>query len=269
MKAIYEPKGMALEYSPRACNLYRGCTHGCTYCYAPSATYRKRSEFHAEATPRSGIIEAIKVEAPKLSRDKRVLLCFTCDPYQPCDDEHKLTQQAIKIFVDNGIPFQILTKGGMRAARDFDLYARGDGVFASTVSFLDDKDRAEWEPNAAPIAERLEALQAAYALGIPTWVSIEPVIDTRQALAIIERVTPFASEIKVGKLNHHPLAKTINWSQFAIAAYDALKATGRAYLIKDALAAYLPTGKQAQWPIPEPQNIEKPGSNVQTTLMLG
>jgi len=203
---------------------------------------------------------------PKLGRDKRVLLCFTCDPYQPCDVEHELTRQVIEIFVDYGVPFQILTKGGSRAARDFDLLARGDGVFATTISFTDDWARSEWEPQAAPIPDRLETLQAAHALGIPTWVSVEPVVERVQAIELIETVAPFADEIRVGKLNHHPLATTINWSQFALDAYDALQATGRHYLIKDGLAAFLPVGKQAQWPEPPPANIGKPGPSRQTIL---
>jgi len=42
MAVIYEPKGMALEYAPLACNLYRGCQHGCRYCYAPNCLFMSR-----------------------------------------------------------------------------------------------------------------------------------------------------------------------------------------------------------------------------------
>lgn len=45
MNVIYEPKGKAGEYSPLAVNLYRGCDHGCTYCYAPAATRTARETF--------------------------------------------------------------------------------------------------------------------------------------------------------------------------------------------------------------------------------
>ena len=60
---IYEPRGRAGEYAPLAVNLYRGCGHGCIYCYAPEATFIDRREF-VKATPRQGIIEKLEKDAP-------------------------------------------------------------------------------------------------------------------------------------------------------------------------------------------------------------
>ncbi|MEN6547455.1 MAG: hypothetical protein ABFE07_15590, partial [Armatimonadia bacterium] len=126
MKAIYQPRGMALEYAPLACNIYRGCEHGCRYCFGPSCLFMPRESFHGSPQPRPGIIDALRREAPKYrGTDKRLLLCFTCDPYQPIDDEHRLTRQALEVLIENEVPSQVLTKGGLRATRDFDLLQAG------------------------------------------------------------------------------------------------------------------------------------------------
>ena len=79
--------------------------------------------------------------------------------------ELQITRQAIHILKGYGINFQILTKGGMRAARDFDLYGTGD-AFASTLTFLVDKDSKTWEPNAPLPDDRIEAIKLAHSKGI-------------------------------------------------------------------------------------------------------
>ena len=241
MGVIYEPRGPALEYSPLACNPYRGCVHSCGYCFAPACLRMTPEAFHAQSVTRPGFLLAMEKELRKLAgTDRRVLLCFTCDPYQPNEDG--TTRKAIQLLNRYQVPFQVLTKGGTRATRDFDLYAQGDGVFATTLLFTDDADRAEWEPNAASVADRIEAIQQAHELGIRTWVSIEPVIDPAQAIALIPLLAAWVDEFRVGKLNHHPLAKTIDWQAFAVQVLDALQDSGRDYMVKDALASFLSAG---------------------------
>lgn len=245
MPVIYEPRGAAREYSDLACNLYTGCLHGCRYCYAPGCLRKEPAEFHAESLRRNGILQSMDRELRKLAgTDRRVLLCFTCDPYGPTEDG--TTRMALQLLNRYSVPFQVLTKGGTRACRDFDLYAEGNGVFATTLLFTHDADRAEWEPNAASVADRIEAVKLAHDCGIRTWVSIEPVIDPAQSVEIIRTLSPWADEFRVGKLNHHPLAKTIDWSAFAVQALDALQESGRDYMVKDALASFLPAGALAR-----------------------
>lgn len=243
MSVIYTPRGMAREYSPLACNLYAGCEHGCTYCYAPSAVRRTPADFHGNVTPRANIIENLRKDARKFAGTRdRVLLCFTCDPYQPREEQHGITREALRILAAHDIPVQILTKGGLLAARDFDLLARMDGVFATTLGFTNDRHRRQYEPNAASVSSRLSALAQAHALGIPTWVSIEPAIMPDQALDLIRHYGDCVDEWRVGKWNHDAAANAINWSVFAQQALAALQASGKRWLIKDALAAYLPVG---------------------------
>ena len=243
MKAIYEPRGAAREYSPLACNLYRGCTHGCTYCYAPACLHIAPQEFHAAGVPRPGMLDALAVDAHALRRtDNPVLLCFTCDPYQPGDTP--TTRLALTILSAYDVPAHILTKGGTRACRDFDLLANMRGAFGTTLLFTDDADRAQWEPQAAPVADRIEAIRQAHAAGIPTWVSVEPIIDPKQALELIRSLADMVDEWRIGKLNHHPLAKQIDWARWAPELLAAAQASNAAYLIKEALASYLPAGSE-------------------------
>jgi len=237
---IYEPRGRAGEYHPLAINLYRGCGHGCIYCYAPDVLYIDRPEF-LKATPRKDIIKKMQRDIPMAAAGGatgNVLLCFTCDPYQPIDEVHQLTRQAIKILHDNGFNVTILTKGGLRAERDFDLYQPGD-EFATTLTFTDAKQSLEWEPSAALPDERIEVLNIAHAKGIRTWVSLEPVIDPEQTLQLIRITRKFVDLFKVGKLNYHPREKKIDWRQFAKDAIATLEQYNCQYYMKKDLRGYL------------------------------
>jgi len=168
--------------------------------------------------------------------DKRVLLCFMCDAYQPIDNELEITRDVIKLLRLNNIPFQVLTKGGMRAARDFDLYGPND-AFATTMTFLADSDSLKYEPGAALPADRIHAIQLAKERGIETWVSLEPVIEPEQSLDIIERTHTYVDLYKIGKLNH--IKNDTNWTRFALQALDLCIEYGKPYYIKDDLAKYL------------------------------
>ena len=101
------------------------------------------------------------------------------------------TRQAIQILIDNGLRVMILTKGGMRAARDFDLLETYDRCrFGTTVVFRNQADASQWELNAPPVADRIQAIHQAHGRGIKTWVSLEPVIDPDQALELIQELHP-------------------------------------------------------------------------------
>jgi len=236
---IYEPRGRAGEYAPLAVNLYRGCGHGCIYCYASEATFIDRREF-IKATPRQGIIEKLEKDAPQAALDGHkgnVLLCFTCDPYQPINAIHELTRQAIIILHKHGFNVTILTKGGRRAESDFDLLGPDD-EFATTLTFLDEQKSRQWEPGAATPEERIEALKKARELGIKTWVSLEPVIEPAESIEIIRQTHTFVDLFKVGLLNYHPKGKEIDWRKFLQECIAILKQYGCQYYIKKDLRRY-------------------------------
>lgn len=238
--AIYEPKGRAREYAELACNLYRGCGHQCVYCYAPAATFQDRVSF-GNPKPRKGILEQLQKDAAKLAQregPRSVLLCFSTDPYQPINDTHQLTHQAIRILHANGFNVTILTKGGHRAEQDFFLYRPGD-EFATTLTFMDDGSSLTWEPEAARPWERINTLYVAHRLGIETWVSLEPVIDPAETLEIIRQTHTFVDHYKVGTLNNHPWAKQIDWPKFAKDVVATLEQYGCSYYLKNDLRRYL------------------------------
>jgi len=236
---IYEPKGRAREYAELACNLYRGCGHHCVYCYAPRATFQDRVAF-GNPEPRKGIIEQLQKDATKLAQKNgphSVLLCFSTDPYQPINDIHQLTRQAIEILHDNNLNVTILTKGGKRAERDFDLLTPNDSL-AVTLTFLDEKPSLKWEPGAAIPEERIESLKKAHDLGIKTWVSLEPVIDPDVSIEIIRQTHTFVDLYKVGKINYHSIEKSIDWSKFLKNVKAVLEEHGCQYYIKKDLMVY-------------------------------
>ncbi|MBA7476233.1 hypothetical protein ES707_11615 [subsurface metagenome] len=237
MRVIYVPKGRALEYSLLAINHYKGCSHGCVYCYARKMMSVLTGEKFEEPTARHGIIDNLIREAPRYAgTDKRVLLCFTCDPYQQLDEKEKVTRSVIEVLKHNDIHFQILTKGGLRAVRDFDLYTEGD-AFATTLTFTDKFESVIKEPGAALPAERIEAIRIAHERNIETWVSLEPVLDDEQSLEIIRMTSDFVDLFKIGKLNH--FHSKINWREFGIKAIELCRKLRKDYYVKNDLAEWL------------------------------
>lgn len=238
-KVIYKPKGRAGEYSEYALNLYNGCDFGCKYCFAPAVMRRAREEFHNNLLLRDSFFEKLESDCVKLEGLKeRVLLCFTCDPYNALDDETKTVRKVLELFKKYNINFQILTKSGKRAVRDFDLYKEGDAL-AATLTFVDEAKSLEWEPLAATPSDRMEALKLAHDRGIETWVSLEPVIEPSESLEIIHRTHEYVDLYKVGTINYNELTKTINWREFGFKAIELLEKYNKNYYIKEDLKKYL------------------------------
>jgi len=239
MGVIYEPSGKAREYCELAVNLYAGCGHNCSYCYAKACLHNTSQEF-CMAKERKDIINNIAKEAPRYA-GREIFLCFTCDPYQSLDEEMRLTRYAIKILHENKVKVTILTKGGTRSMRDFDLLSKNKELskYGATLTFLSDADSRKWEPGAAPPGERIAALKEAHRLGITTWASLEPVIDPAQSLAIIYETKDFVDIYKVGKWNHDSEANRIDWYAFATEAKRMLDMYGNQYYVKNDLKKYL------------------------------
>jgi len=239
LKIIYEPSGRAKEYGDLALNIYTGCSFGCTYCFAPAVLKKDRDTFHNSVKTRDNLLEKVEHDCKSGLIDRPVHLCFTCDPYQDIDVRLQLTREVLKLFKKYNINFQMLTKGGMRAARDFDLYKPGDS-FGSTLTFLPYNQFAGyWEPNAPNNGDRYESLLIAHEEGIRTWVSLEPVIYPEDSLEIIKWTHDYVDLYKVGTINYDSRKKEIDWKGFGHKAIELLESYGKEYYIKDDLKAYL------------------------------
>jgi DNA repair photolyase len=240
---IYAPAGQAGEYAKLAANPYRGCSHGCIYCYVPAAIHMPRAEFDAKAEPKPNYIERLRRDAEKYAAagiKEQVLLSFSTDPYHP--DDTTLTRETLQVLREHGLAFCTLTKGGTRALRDLDLFRSGRDAFASTLTTLDDNVSREWEPKAALPGDRIKALKAFCFAGMYTWVSLEPVIDTETTLEIIRQTHEFVDLYKVGRLNYHRLTRLTNWKEFTGKVIALLTELGNDYYIKKDLQPFLPEG---------------------------
>ena len=173
MNVIYEPKGRAREYSPLACNLYMGCTHGCKYCYAPACMHKKPEAWHEAARARSeNVLKLFERDCARLAKERiddetrRVLFCFLSDPYQPLESELHLTRRGIAIAARHGIKVDILTKGdGTLIEQDLQLMLESQTHLGVTLSFINDASRQEWEPMASTVLSRLNILRKAHEMG--------------------------------------------------------------------------------------------------------
>lgn len=236
MKPIYIPKGKAKEYGDYAINIYTGCPHECYYCFAPNVLHREKEKFHTCVAPRENIIEETRKQIEREGiTGKLIHLCFTCDPY-PKGYDSTPTREIIKILKDSGNHVQILTKNGEDAKRDFDLLDSEDwfGVTYAGYDLHEMFIAPKSEPNAGSPLDRLVALEVAHKKGIKTWVSAEPVLNADNVIMLIT-VADYVDLYKVGKLNYHP--SNIDWGKFGKRAEEELKATGKAYYIKESLRA--------------------------------
>ncbi len=232
MRALYEPGGRALEYSRLAVNLYAGCPHRCGYCFAADNRFIDKKKFHSDVHPRKGILAAIEKDCKRMEGDpRRILLCFNCDPYPATGTCEDVTRPALEIMEKYHMSAQILTKGGRLAIRDFDILERNDWKFGTTLLLWSEALRWKWEPKAASVDSRLEAIRVAHNRGIRTWVSVEPVVDPHEALWVISNLRDLVDYWKVGKINHRPeIERSIDWKKFLA---DVRKMLGdRPHLIK-------------------------------------
>jgi len=236
-----------MEYADLALNIYSFCNFSCTYCFVPNVLHKDRHEFNTVMKVRDNLLQKVEHDCQfGLFEGRRVLFCFTCDPYNDLDLELQLTRKVMETFNRHGVNWIVLTKGGMRAARDFDLYKSGDS-FGSTLTFTSTDDSRKWEPNAAVPMNRIAALNYAHQQSIKTWVSMEPVLDPEQTLELIELTHEFVDLYKVGKLNSDncrgseyyeelkQIEKSIDWKGFGERAEALLQGLGKEYYVKEDL----------------------------------
>ena len=195
-------------------------------------------KWHGQAEPRKEILRLLEKDAQRLKGDKRsILFCFLCDPYQPLERAERLTRHALEIMARYRLNNQVLTKGcSDLIMEDMELMKKAGTQLGLTLCFADDNLRQKWEPNASTVDERLNILKTAHEAGIFTWVSLEPVIDPDQALAVIQMAHKCVDFWKVGKLNHmKEYERTVDWGKFLFDVETLLTKLRAKYYIKNDL----------------------------------
>ncbi len=170
----------------RSINAYRGCEHGCIYCFArPTHAFHDLSpgldfETRLFAKPQAAHLlrETLAKPAYKVAP---IAMGTNTDPYQPIEDRYRITRQILEVALETRHPVTITTKSA-RVVRDLDLLrelARLDLVAVGiSVTSLDPRLSGLLEPRASSPAKRLEALGLLVEAGVPAHVSIAPVIPS-------------------------------------------------------------------------------------------
>lgn len=168
----------------RSINPYRGCEHGCVYCYArPTHCYLGLSaglDFETKLFAKVNAAEALERELadPKYA-PQTIALGTNTDPYQPTERASGITRSILEVLERTSHPVGIVTKSAL-VLRDIDILARmaerGLAKVALSVTTLDRKLARAMEPRASTPERRLEALEKLAAAGVPTAVMVAPVI---------------------------------------------------------------------------------------------
>jgi len=184
----------------RSINPYRGCEHGCIYCFArPTHAYQGLSpglDFESRLFVKPDAAELLIRELSDPAYKPRVIAMGTnTDPYQPIEKKWQVTRRILEVLRDAGHPVGIVTKSAL-ITRDIDILAdmakRNLAKVALSVTTLDRKLARAMEPRAATPQRRLATIRALSLAGIPTAVMVAPIIPAIND-AEIERVLDAAS----------------------------------------------------------------------------
>jgi DNA repair photolyase len=168
----------------RSINPYRGCEHGCVYCFArPTHSFLGMSaglDFETKLTAKVNAAEALQRELSKPGYEpKTIALGTATDPYQPIERQWTLTRQILEVLDRANHPVGIVTKSAL-VTRDIDILARMAErnlvKVAMSVTTLDHRRSRTMEPRAATPKRRLDAMQQLSAAGVPVMVMVAPVI---------------------------------------------------------------------------------------------
>ena len=165
-------------------NPYKGCEHGCVYCYArPTHAFLDLSpglDFETKIFFKTGPAERLREAFDKPGYECRTLAMGTnTDPYQPGEKRYRVTRRVLETLLEYRHPVSIVTKGAL-ILRDLDLLAplAADGLASVAVSIttLDNALKTKLEPRTASPGARLRTVRALADAGVPVGVMVAPVI---------------------------------------------------------------------------------------------
>jgi len=176
-------------------NPYRGCEHGCIYCFArPSHSYLGLSpglDFESRIFAKVNAAELLRKELARPGYvPENIAIGVNTDAYQPCERDKRLTRQVLEVLSECRHPVGMITKSSL-IERDIDILApmaeKGLACAAITITTLDSDISRTLEPRASAPARRLRAIRTLTEAGIPVSVSVAPII-------------PFVTEPEIEKI---------------------------------------------------------------------
>jgi DNA repair photolyase len=168
----------------RSINPYRGCEHGCIYCFArPTHSFMGLSaglDFEAKLFAKPDVPKLLERELSRPDYKVRAIAIGTnTDPYQPIEREWRIMRQILEVLHKANHPVAIVTKSAL-ITRDLDILsdmaAKGLAKVGISVTTLDRKLARTMEPRASTPIKRLEAIKALNDAGVPTAVMVAPII---------------------------------------------------------------------------------------------
>lgn len=168
----------------RSINPYRGCEHGCVYCFArPTHSFMGLSpglDFESKLFAKPDAARLLDKELSKDGYQPRTIAIGTnTDPYQPIEKQYRIMREILEVLEARGHPVGIVTKSAL-VTRDIDILSRmaerGLAKVALSVTTLDRMLARTMEPRASTPTKRLEAIRQLSDAGIPTSVMVAPII---------------------------------------------------------------------------------------------
>jgi DNA repair photolyase len=165
-------------------NPYRGCEHGCIYCFArPTHSYLGLSpglDFESRLFAKVNAADLLRRELAKPGYvPENIAIGVNTDAYQPCERERRITREVLEVLNECQHPYGLITKSAL-IERDIDLIApmaeKGLACAAITLTTLDGEIARTLEPRAAAPSRRLRAIRTLTEAGIPVSVSVAPII---------------------------------------------------------------------------------------------
>ena len=168
----------------RSINPYRGCEHGCIYCFArPTHAYQNLSpglDFETKLFAKPDAPELLRRELAKPGyRCQPLAMGTNTDPYQPIERDYRIMRGILEVLSEHDHPVVITTKSA-RIVRDIDLLgpmaAKGLAAAMMSVTTLDPVLARRMEPRASAPRQRIAAIAALTAAGVPTSISVSPIV---------------------------------------------------------------------------------------------
>lgn len=168
----------------RSINPYRGCEHGCVYCFArPTHSFMGLSpglDFESKLFAKPDAARMLDRELSKPGYQPRTIAIGTnTDPYQPIEKQYRIMREILEVLEARGHPVGIVTKSAL-VTRDIDILSRmaerGLAKVALSVTTLDRMLARTMEPRASTPTKRLEAIRQLSDAGIPASVMVAPII---------------------------------------------------------------------------------------------